>query len=64
MLLQAYCTIDGLLVDVLINGVAAQNRAVCSFSVSAEIYVILHALSVVCVFLLSVDDPTVQLKNY
>ncbi|XP_065040390.1 DIS3-like exonuclease 2 [Musa acuminata AAA Group] len=26
--LEAYCTIDGLLVDVLINGVAAQNRAV------------------------------------
>ncbi|XP_026660773.1 DIS3-like exonuclease 2 isoform X2 [Phoenix dactylifera] len=28
LMLQAYCTIDGVPVDVLINGVAAQNRAI------------------------------------
>lgn len=36
-MLQAYCTIDGVPVDVLIDGVAAQNRAVSDFFRSSEL---------------------------
>lgn len=28
MEMQAYCTVDGLQVDVMVNGIVAQNRAV------------------------------------